>query len=143
MTPHPTPAYRWPPQGAARVPYWVYIDEAIYRREQERIFCGPSWAYVALAAELPNPGDFRRSVIGDKPVVVVRDLDGRVQAFENRCTHRGVQFCQKRSGNAREFMCPYHQWTFDLPRSSPLRAAKNARHRRHRGCWTFCRRPAP
>ncbi len=32
----------------------------------------------------------------------------------NRCAHRGVEFCQAAHGNAREFMCPYHQWTYDL-----------------------------
>lgn len=115
MTP-PASAHRyvWSPQGAARVPYWVYTDPNIYQREQERIFAGTSWSYVALAAELAGPGDFRRSVIGDKPVVVVRDLKGEVHVYENRCSHRGVQFCQARGGNTREFMCPYHQWTFDL-----------------------------
>jgi salicylate 5-hydroxylase large subunit len=47
-------------------------------------------------------------------VVVVRDKDGSVNVVENRCAHRGVQFCQKHLGNVPEFMCPYHQWTYDL-----------------------------
>ncbi|HTP95064.1 MAG TPA: aromatic ring-hydroxylating dioxygenase subunit alpha [Burkholderiales bacterium] len=106
--------YHWPQQGSARVPYWAYTSAEVYRREQERIFCGPGWAYVALAAEVPNPGDFKRSAIGDKPVVVVRDDEGAIRVVENRCAHRGVQFCQQPFGNAREFTCPYHQWTYDL-----------------------------
>jgi salicylate 5-hydroxylase large subunit len=45
----------------------------------------------------------------------VRDESGEVTVFENRCAHRGLQFCQKHLGNAgREFMCPYHQWTYNL-----------------------------
>ena len=107
-------ARRWPEAGLARVPYWIYTDPEIYRTEQERVFCGRSWAYVALEAELPNPGDFIRTYVGEKPVVVVRDLEGGVNVLLNRCAHRGVEFCQHAPGNAREFMCPYHQWTYDL-----------------------------
>ena len=36
----------WPGDGAARVPFWVYSDAGVYRREQERIFGGASWSYV-------------------------------------------------------------------------------------------------
>ncbi len=112
--PEPDLPRRWPEGGLSRVPYWAYSDPEIYRREQERIFCGPSWAYVALEAELPNPGDYKRTFIGEKPVVVTRDESGGINVVENRCAHRGVQFCQKHLGNAAEFMCPYHQWTYDL-----------------------------
>jgi len=107
-------ARQWPEGGLARVPYWVYTDPEVYRAEQERIFCGPSWSYVALEAEIPNPGDFVRSHVGEKPIVVTRDLDGGVNVLLNRCAHRGVMFCQQAQGTAREFMCPYHQWTYDL-----------------------------
>ena len=105
---------RWPAEGIARVPYWAYSDAEIYAREQARIFGGPSWRYVALEAEIPAAGDYKRTFVGEKPVVVVRDQDGGVNVFENRCAHRGVQFCQRHLGNALEIMCPYHQWTYDL-----------------------------
>lgn len=96
------------------MPFWVYSDPAIYEREQACIFGGASWSYVGLSAELPRPGDFKRSCIGDKPVVVTRDRAGQPHVLVNRCAHRGVQFCQTNFGNAPEFMCPYHQWTYDL-----------------------------
>lgn len=106
--------HEWPKEGVSRIPYWIYTDREIYTREMERVFGGCSWNYVALEAEVPRPGDFKRTFIGDKPVVVVRDREGAVNVVENRCAHRGVQFCQKHLGNASEFMCPYHQWTYDL-----------------------------
>ena len=102
------------PAGYHRIPFWVYSDAEVYEREQQRIFAGPSWCYVALTAELPRPGDFKRSVIGDKPVVVTRDKEGGINVVVNRCAHRGVQFCRRDFGNTSEFMCPYHQWTYDL-----------------------------
>ncbi len=110
----PAPSRHWPAEATSRVPFWLYSDAEIYRLEQERIFAGPAWSYVALEAEIPNPGDFKRSAIGDKPVVVVRDAGGAINVVVNRCAHRGVAFCQHEFGNAKEFVCPYHQWTYDL-----------------------------
>jgi len=104
----------WPSADHSRVPFWVYSDAEIYAREQARIFRGASWSYVGLGAEIPRPGDFKRSAVGDTPVVVVRDHEGAICVVVNRCAHRGVQFCQQPFGNAREFMCPYHQWTYNL-----------------------------
>jgi salicylate 5-hydroxylase large subunit len=125
------PPRTWPEDGLSRVPYWVYTDPEIYRAEQERIFCGPSWAYVGFEAEIPAPGDFIRTFIGEKPVVVVRDEAGAVNVLLNRCAHRGVAFCQTAFGNAREFMCPYHQWTYDL--RGALRAVPFRRGVRRQG----------
>ena len=56
----------------------------------------------------PNAGDFKRSDIGDKPVVVVRDEKGEINVVANRCAHRGVAFCQHAFGTAKEFVCPYY-----------------------------------
>jgi salicylate 5-hydroxylase large subunit len=107
-------ARSWPAEGDSRVPYWVYTDEALYRRELERIFEGPTWSYLALECEIPNPGDYKRTWIGEKSVLVVRGADGAINGFLNRCAHRGVQLCQRDTGQVKEFMCPYHQWTYDL-----------------------------
>jgi salicylate 5-hydroxylase large subunit len=105
---------RWPDEGLTRIPFWVYTDPELYAREQERIFRGASWSYVALEVEVPRPGDYKRTFIGDKSVVVMRAKDGDVAVVENRCAHRGLQFCQNHLGHADEIICPYHQWTYDL-----------------------------
>ncbi|MDQ1397500.1 MAG: salicylate 5-hydroxylase large subunit, partial [Acidimicrobiaceae bacterium] len=62
-------ALSWPGTDVSRVPYWVYTDPEVYEQEQARIFGGPSWSYVALASEIPNPGDFHQSAIGERSVV--------------------------------------------------------------------------
>ena len=105
---------RWPDAGVSRIPYWVYTDREVYEREQARIFRGPSWSYVALACEIPNPGDFVRTSVGETPVVVVRDRGGDVRCVVNRCAHRGAMFCREPHGNTTKFECPYHQWTYTL-----------------------------
>src|SRR5580700_3781166 len=67
---------RWPAEGLTRVPYWVYSDRDVYEEEQARIFRGPTWSFLCLEAELPNPNTYRRSGLGAMPVVVTRDRDG-------------------------------------------------------------------
>jgi phenylpropionate dioxygenase-like ring-hydroxylating dioxygenase large terminal subunit len=104
----------WPAEGLARVPYWIYQDEGIYAREQERIYRGAAWNFVALEAELPDPGDFKTTFVGEMPVVVTRDESGALNCFENRCAHRGALLCFKDRGNAKEIACVYHNWTYDL-----------------------------
>jgi apoptosis-inducing factor 3 len=108
-----TNRYVWPEEGLRRIPDWVYTDQAIYEREIDKIFHGRTWNYVALECEVPNAGDFIRSNVGPTPVVVSRADDGGIHVFENRCVHRAAEFCRKLSGNAKEFVCPYHQWTYD------------------------------
>jgi salicylate 5-hydroxylase large subunit len=105
---------QWPAAGPSRVPNWVYTDPEIFAREQERIFQGPSWLYVCLDAEIPNPGDFTRSRLGTREVVAVRGVDGAVNVLVNRCAHRSMQVCSANRGTVKEFICPYHQWTYDL-----------------------------
>ena len=106
--------YAWPGDDPTVIPDWVYTDQAIYDREVERIFHGPTWNYVALEAEIADAGDFIRSNVGPTPVVVARAGDGSINVFENRCRHRAAEFCRELSGTANEFVCPYHQWTYDL-----------------------------
>jgi len=105
---------QWTGVEPGRVPYWIYEDPDLYRMEQDRIFGGPTWNYVGLEAEIPKPGDFRRSSVGDRSVVLVRDKEGGVNVVRNRCSHRGVELCRQSAGSASRFMCPYHQWVFDL-----------------------------
>jgi anthranilate 1,2-dioxygenase large subunit len=109
-----TKHYVWPAEGLTRIPDWVYTDQTIYEREVEKIFHGRTWNYVALECEVPKPGDFIRSNVGPTSVVVVRADDGSINVFENRCSHRAAEFCRELSGNVKEFVCPYHQWSYDL-----------------------------
>ena len=105
---------RWAPGQYTRVPYRVFQDEAVLQAEQQRIFEGPVWHYLGLEAEVPQAGDFKSTFVGRMPVVMTRDSDGEVYAFENRCAHRGALICLDDFGNAPEHTCVYHAWRYDL-----------------------------
>jgi len=110
--PSPHPAWTG---DLTRVPYWVYRDRELLKTEQERVFEGPVWNFLCLESEIADPGDWRATKVGQMPVVVVRDTDGSIAAFENRCVHRGALICLDDSGSgARDFQCVYHAWRYDL-----------------------------
>lgn len=108
------PSQAWPQEGWTRVPYWVYTDPDLYQRELDTFFYDKAWCYVALACELPEPGCFKRSWIGERQVIVVHGQDGVFHVFENRCAHRGARLCWQNKGKVDTFVCPYHQWSYTL-----------------------------
>jgi|HubBroStandDraft_3_1064219.scaffolds.fasta_scaffold53079_2 phenylpropionate dioxygenase-like ring-hydroxylating dioxygenase large terminal subunit len=110
-----TPPGPWPEDSLARVPYWVYQDEVNYKREMRRLFEGATWNFVCLEADIPNKGDYRTNHVGILPVIVVRDADGSINCFENRCAHRGALIAFDDGGNVQNnFKCIYHAWSYDL-----------------------------
>jgi phenylpropionate dioxygenase-like ring-hydroxylating dioxygenase large terminal subunit len=90
----------------------LFVRPDIYDAEMDRIF-STVWVYVAHESEIPNPGDFKLTQIGAEPVIVTRTVNGTINVLLNRCAHRGLTVCQKRSGNASTFRCAYHSWSYD------------------------------
>ena len=73
---------KWEGDGTSRVPFWAYTREDLYKKELDKFFYSDHWCYVGLEAEIPNPGDFRRTVVGERSVVMVRDPDGGINVVE-------------------------------------------------------------
>jgi anthranilate 1,2-dioxygenase large subunit len=95
------------------VPFWVFQDSDVYAEEQRLIFRGETWNYLCLAIEVKKTGDFVTTFVGDTPVIVSRDSDGELYAFENRCSHRGALIALETRGNTKAFTCVYHAWSYD------------------------------
>ena len=104
----------WPSNGVSEVPFRVYTDQDQYAREQRLLFRGPTWNYLCLGVEIAKPGDYIATTIGEIAVMVVRGADGTINAFLNRCAHRGNLLCLEPRGNLKEFGCIYHGWVYDL-----------------------------
>ena len=103
----------WPRKDYSRIPFSVYHDPELYQREMEQVFRGKCWSYLAFEAEVPNPGDFRTTWVGDTQVVVSRDKDGQLHAFVNRCSHRGAQIVREVAGHCKtSHVCIYHRWSY-------------------------------
>ncbi len=100
-------------KDAGLVARQIFADETIYQLELERIFAR-TWNFMCHDSQIPNPGDFFLTVIGEDRVICVRDNDGNPQVLINSCRHRGNAICRADEGHATSFMCTYHGWTYDL-----------------------------
>src|SRR5262245_8012495 len=103
-----------PSLDRGRIPFATYTDEMLYRRELDRLFYRGHWCYVGLVAEVPNPGDFKRTQIGERSVLLTRARDGALHVVENVRAHPVVAPCRERHGNRRTLVCPYPQWSYSL-----------------------------
>ena len=101
-------------EGLTRVPYWVFQREDVRKLEQERLFNGEYWNYLGLEGDVPEPGDYLTSFVGETPIILARDTDRELVAFENRCAHRGALIAFNETGNTRMFSCVYHGWVHSL-----------------------------
>jgi anthranilate 1,2-dioxygenase large subunit len=106
--------FKWPTDGVIRAPYRLFSDPDIYELEQTQIFRGPVWSFLCLEVEIPNPGDYRTTTVGETPVVVTRDGNGAIHAMVNRCAHKGALVCLKKKDNVASLSCVYHAWNYDL-----------------------------
>ena len=101
-----------PAEGVFRVSRRVFTDPDVFELEMRYIFEG-GWVFLGLESQLPNPHDFLTTTIGRKPVVVMRDQDGRLHCFLNSCRHKGAIVCRLVQGNRKLHVCPYHSWSYD------------------------------
>jgi Rieske 2Fe-2S family protein len=97
---------------ARHAPGDIYASPEIYRREIDEYF-SKDWLFAGRVEQFDEPGDYQARRLIGRPIVIARDKDGTLGAFYNMCVHRGVEVADG-SGNAREFKCPYHGWTYDL-----------------------------
>ncbi len=89
----------------------IFVNEDIYAEEQERIFAR-AWLHVGHESQIPKPGDYFVSSMGEESVILCRDRAGRIHVFLNSCRHRGMKVCRYDEGSTTVFTCPYHGWSY-------------------------------
>lgn len=89
-----------------------YVSTSWAEHEQQRLW--PSqWLFAALERDVAEPGEYVVFEIGHDSIVVSRTDEGELAAFHNVCQHRGAKVMVNRGGWIRDFVCPYHGWTYD------------------------------
>jgi phenylpropionate dioxygenase-like ring-hydroxylating dioxygenase large terminal subunit len=114
MADHAQPSFKndTQPTIARGLPADFYTDPAVFEREKARIFF-KDWQCVGHVAMAREPGEYFTAKVVDQELVVVRGKDGELRAFFNVCQHRGHDLV-KGCGKTRQFVCPYHAWTYEL-----------------------------
>lgn len=90
----------------------IYVNEDIYKQELEQVFAR-AWLFIGHESQVPNPGDYVQSRMGEEAVLLVRDRKNQLHVFLNTCRHRGMKVCRYDEGNSLLFTCPFHGWSYD------------------------------
>ncbi|SLN60145.1 aromatic ring-hydroxylating oxygenase subunit alpha [Pseudooctadecabacter jejudonensis] len=107
----PLNAVRQPVEVANGLPNAHYADPDVFTAEARAVLYS-SWAGLAVAADVPKPGDAKPITFTGIPLLLLRDKEGQVRVFQNICRHRGmilVDTARKIEGAIR---CPYHSWCY-------------------------------
>jgi phenylpropionate dioxygenase-like ring-hydroxylating dioxygenase large terminal subunit len=102
-----------PPKSPTRVPAARYHSPEFARREAEQMW-PKVWQLACTVDHVAEPGDYFEYRCGPLSVLVVRDDDGALRAFQNVCRHRGNSLCAGSGAGLSELKCGYHGWTWDL-----------------------------
>src|SRR5437899_3394115 len=97
--------------AAGQISREIFVNDEIYQEELERVFTR-AWLFVGHESQIPNPGDFFVSSMGEESVILCRDRAAKVHLFLNSCRHRGMKVCRYDEGNTAVLTCPYHGWSY-------------------------------
>ncbi len=103
-----------PPKPGHNLPPRAFTSRKIFEVEQRAIF-GRSWVHVCDLGDVPAPGSYVAAMIGQTPVVILRDREsGELRGFLNACRHRGAQLVEGKGTCDKQIKCPYHAWSYGL-----------------------------
>ena len=102
------------------LPAASYVSQDFYEAECQTVFLR-NWMCVGFSHELKNTGDAVPVTIAGKPLLLVRNGKGKIQAFHNICRHRCLTLVEEPQNVGKLIRCPYHAWAYDL--DGQLRAA--------------------
>ncbi|XP_035670820.1 choline monooxygenase, chloroplastic-like [Branchiostoma floridae] len=117
-----------PVHEALTPPSSWYKDSRIHDLEARTVWRN-NWVAVGRTDQVSTPGAFFTGTIGREPFIVSSDKSNTLRAFYNVCCHHGniVEF--QDAGEANQFVCCYHGWTYGLDgrltKPTKLRGIKN------------------
>jgi len=101
-----------------------------YELEQHQVF-PKVWCTLALASDVPNPGDVAPVELAGWPLLVVRDAAAEIRVFHNMCRHRAMRLVNEPCNVGDVLSCPWHAWRYGLD-GSLLASPRLGGEREHR-----------
>jgi len=99
-----------PPNG---LPAAAYTNNVFWKAECDTVFL-ENWVCVGFVHEFTKAGDVVPVSVGNQPLLIVRNITGKISAFHNVCRHRCLKLVEKPKNVGKLIQCPYHAWSYDL-----------------------------
>ena len=100
------------PFGQSRMlPRDAYLSPDVLEWERRYLF--DDWMCLGRSSEVAS-GGLRAESVGSYGVLLTRDGEGVLRAFENACRHRGHELlpCGGSATTPKAIVCPYHAWSY-------------------------------
>ncbi len=104
-------AVRRPIAEAHGLPNAHYTDPSVFAEENQALLAS-QWAGLAVAADVPEPGDAVPMTFLGMPLLLIRDRQDNVRVFQNICRHRGMILVAEPRKIEGAIRCPYHSWCY-------------------------------
>lgn len=104
-------AVRRPIEQAQGLPNAHYVDPQVFEEEKQALLIN-QWAGLAVAADVPEPGDAVPIPFMNIPLLLIRDRHGVVRVFQNTCRHRGMILVEEPRKIEGAIRCAYHSWCY-------------------------------
>ncbi|WP_223274701.1 aromatic ring-hydroxylating dioxygenase subunit alpha [Tateyamaria sp. syn59] len=104
-------AVRQPIASARGLPNAHYTDPAVFDEERSALLMA-GWSGLAVASDVPEPGDAVPLTFLGMPLLLLRDRAGQVRVFYNICRHRGMILLDAPRKIEGAIRCPYHSWCY-------------------------------
>ena len=88
-----------------------YTDPQVFAEERDAVLYS-QWSGLAVAADVPEPGDAKPIEFLGAPLLLLRDKKGVVRVFHNICRHRGMILVSEPKKIEGAIRCPYHSWCY-------------------------------
>ena len=95
------------------LPSWSYFSPSLLELEKEYVFYN-HWQIICHTSDIVKKGDFITFDICSERILVIRDNQGKVRAFNNLCRHRGSRVVVDEKGRCDALVCPFHGWVYNL-----------------------------
>ncbi|MBT3456478.1 MAG: aromatic ring-hydroxylating dioxygenase subunit alpha [Thiotrichales bacterium] len=95
------------------LPSVAYTSEDFFETECQTVFSN-NWVFVGFAHEFNEPGDAAPITVAGQPILLIKNVNGSINAFHNSCSHRCLKLVDEPSNVGSMLSCPYHSWTYNL-----------------------------
>ena len=77
------------------LPSESYTDDEFWKKECNTVLSN-DWLFVGLVHELKKTGDVIPLSVAGKPIFLVKNIDNKVTAFHNVCSHRCLKLIDEK-----------------------------------------------